>query len=73
MMNIEMQTEFRNLSNHWSMFGPSALVQKVASRWHLSALCGNHPGTFKTKREAMAAVDALVLERSRRVREQAAA
>jgi len=50
----------RFVSNHWAMFGAGALVRKVGRKWLLADIC-RHPGIFKTKTEAMAAVTALVL------------
>jgi hypothetical protein len=57
-------TFYRNLTNHWSMFGPTALVKKQGRGWIVD-FCGHgHPTVYKTKREAMHWATKWVLETS---------
>ncbi len=65
--------EMHILTNTWAQFGPEHFVDKLTKSrcWVLAKSLG-HPGTFKTKKAALEAVDALVLERSRRWREELA-
>ncbi len=66
------ETFYRDLSNHWSMFGAAALVQKRGRGWTTSFRGNGHPTIFKTKREAMEMADAWVLESARKRHETAA-
>ncbi len=55
---------------HWSRFGGASFVVKVRSGWiitneGLAAPIGDVPTVFKTKREAVAFVDNLLLIRSK--------
>ena len=59
-------SDWHKLSNHWAMWGPGSLVRRIRNSWHLSELV-KHQGVYKTKREAVEAVDKCVLERSRRM------
>ena len=63
--------EFHCMTNCWAQYGPEYFVRKCAGSWQTTGTHGVEiPTTFKTKRAAMDAVDALVLERSRRFRER---
>ncbi len=58
-------TFYRDLTNHWSMFGEAALVKKLGKGWIVDFRGHGHPIVYKTKREAMHWATEWVLEVSR--------
>lgn len=64
--NPELTGEQHQVLNTWARYGPRHWLRKVKGGWitELPASVGDFPVVFKTKREALARVDALLLLRS---------
>lgn len=64
--NPELTGEQHQVLNTWARYGPRHWLRKVKGGWitELPASVGDFPVVFKTKREAMARVDGLLLLRS---------
>lgn len=56
------QVFYRDLVNHWSMFGSPSLVQKRGRGWVTNFRDHGHPTIWKTKTKAMEMAGAWVLE-----------
>jgi hypothetical protein len=48
----------RQFINHWAMFGTDAVLHRLGRKWTVGHGACQHPGLFKTKREAGAAAGA---------------
>jgi hypothetical protein len=58
----------RDLVNHWTRFGPAALVQKRGRGWMTQFRNQGFPNPVKTKREAMDRATTWCLARARAMR-----
>jgi hypothetical protein len=56
-------TSERDFVNHWAMFGTNAVLHKLGTKdnkWTVGFADCQHPGVFKTKREAAEAASKMV-------------